>query len=154
MQEKSHQKTANLYQLNDFSIDLIIEKECLSKIEYLCSKIPNVEYSGVLFYKHTGSFENKDLKLYATDVFLMDIGTETYTEWNYDTEVAGYVGENIHLMDHEWGIMHSHNKFSAFFSGTDQSTLLELGEIYNHCLSLIVNNAGQYVARITKKESL
>lgn len=39
----------------------------------------------------------------------------------------------------------------AFFSGTDVNTLLEEGSDLNHFLSLIVCNAGQYVARITRK---
>lgn len=39
----------------------------------------------------------------------------------------------------------------AFFSGTDDSTLKDEGKETNHFLSLIVNNKGQYVARITRK---
>ena len=39
----------------------------------------------------------------------------------------------------------------AFFSGTDDSTLRDEGKETNHFLSLIVNNKGQYVARITRK---
>lgn len=39
----------------------------------------------------------------------------------------------------------------TFFSGTDSSTLIEEGTDKNHFLSLIVNNAGQYTARITRK---
>jgi len=47
--------------------------------------------------------------------------------------------------------MMSHNNMAAFFSGTDVNTLLEEGSDLNHFLSLIVCNAGQYVARITRK---
>ena len=39
----------------------------------------------------------------------------------------------------------------AFFSGTDESTLLSEGKDMNHFLSLIVCNNGPYVARITRK---
>ena len=39
----------------------------------------------------------------------------------------------------------------AFFSGTDEKTLLEEGKDLNHFLSLIVCNKGEYVARITRK---
>ena len=39
----------------------------------------------------------------------------------------------------------------TFFSGTDLSTLRDEGKDYNHFLSLIVNNAGEYTAAITKK---
>lgn len=37
----------------------------------------------------------------------------------------------------------------AFFSGTDTSTLRDLGKDMNHFVSLIVNNIGQYVAKMT-----
>lgn len=40
---------------------------------------------------------------------------------------------------------------STFFSGTDTNTLLEEGSDMNNFLSLIVNNAGQYTAAITRK---
>lgn len=39
----------------------------------------------------------------------------------------------------------------TFFSGTDTDTLLEEGSDMNNFLSLIVNNAGQYTAAITRK---
>ena len=38
----------------------------------------------------------------------------------------------------------------TFFSGTDMDTLNKIGESMNHCLSLIVNNAGKYNARLTR----
>ena len=40
---------------------------------------------------------------------------------------------------------------STFFSGTDLNTLQEEGSDMNNFLSLIVNNAGQYTAAITRK---
>ena len=40
---------------------------------------------------------------------------------------------------------------STFFSGTDLGTLQEEGSDMNNFLSLIVNNAGQYTAAITRK---
>lgn len=39
----------------------------------------------------------------------------------------------------------------AFFSGTDTSTLKSQGALMPHFVSLIVNNAGQYVAKITRQ---
>lgn len=42
---------------------------------------------------------------------------------------------------------------ATFFSGTDQNTLLEEGIDRNHFLSLIVNNAGSYSAKVTRKIS-
>lgn len=45
----------------------------------------------------------------------------------------------------------SHDQMSTFFSGTDLGTLQEEGSDMNNFLSLIVNNAGQYTAAITRK---
>lgn len=40
---------------------------------------------------------------------------------------------------------------STFFSGTDKYTLAKEGHIYNHFVSLIVNNNGDYTAAITRR---
>ena len=42
----------------------------------------------------------------------------------------------------------------AFFSGTDLNTLKEEGAKRNHFVSLIVNNAGEYVAAITRQSEV
>ena len=42
----------------------------------------------------------------------------------------------------------------TFFSGTDRNTLIEEGMDMPHFLSLIVNNAGVYTAKITRRVSL
>lgn len=43
---------------------------------------------------------------------------------------------------------------ATFFSGTDRNTLIEEGMDMPHFLSLIVNNAGVYTAKITRRVSL
>lgn len=45
----------------------------------------------------------------------------------------------------------SHNTMATFYSGTDLNTLKVEGADRNHFLSLIVNNAGEYTAAITRK---
>lgn len=40
---------------------------------------------------------------------------------------------------------------ASFFSGEDASTLCQYGAEMNNFVSLVVNNAGQYVARVTRK---
>ena len=45
----------------------------------------------------------------------------------------------------------SHQGFKAYFSGTDINTLREEGNDTNHFVSLIVNNAGEYCAAVTRK---
>lgn len=124
------------------------------KIRYLIRKFPNTEWSGVLFYKRSGSFENNDLLLTCEDIFPMDLGSTGFTEFSMTPEVSHYIAEHIELFDCEIGNVHSHHTMGAFFSGTDDSTLRSGGNDTNCWLMLIVDTRGQYVARITRKVSL
>ena len=129
---------------------LKIQAELLKKIEYVCKKVPSLEWSGVLFYKTEGSFEENNLVLTAVDMVVQDIGSAGATEFEITTDVAYYIVMN-ELADCQMGLIHSHNNMHTFFSGTDQSTLLQEGLDRNHFLSLIVNNAGVYTAKVTRK---
>lgn len=134
------------------TFELFIPKEVEAKIRYLCNRVNQVEWSGILFYEHTGSFDEGNLKLCCKDIFLKDIGSSTYTEFDDNPDVLDYRINNDLLRENiQEGLIHSHNTFSAFFSGTDIQTLKEEGNAHNHFLSLIVNNEGKYVARITRK---
>lgn len=113
--------------------------------------MPNIEWSGVLFYTAEGSMETDDLVLTCRDLYLMDIGVSTYTEFDMSPDVISYMAGKPELLDMNLGLFHSHNQMSCFFSGTDIQTLKEEGRDRNHFLSLIVNNAGTYEAAITRK---
>lgn len=117
-------------------------------IRHLCNRIPDREWSGVLFYTVTGTFE-EGLTVECKDICLMDIGSSVYTEFDTSPDIAGYMVDNG-LLDCYMGLVHSHNTFSTFFSGTDTSTLQEEGSYKNNFVSLIVNNAGSYTAAITR----
>lgn len=134
----------------DSSFKLVVSSKLEGKIRYLCDRFPNTEWSGIMFYKEQpGSLENKDLVLIAEDFYLLDVGTAGYTEYEVTPDVLSYQIEND-LLHCWWSLLHSHNNFACFFSGTDTNTLNKIGETMNHCVSLIVNNAGQYVARMTR----
>lgn len=130
---------------------LIVPEKVEEKIRYLISKFPHTEWSGVLFYKYTGSFEENNLVLTCEDIYPMDLGTAGFTEFKMTPEVSHYIAQNIELFDCEIGNVHSHHSLGAFFSSTDQSTLREGGNDTNCWLMLIVDTKGQYVARITRK---
>lgn len=117
----------------------------------MCTKLPSTEWSGVLFYSYTGSKQEGNLRLVAEDFLLLDIHSHTYTEFSLNNnEVANYAVDND-LIFCNMGLIHSHNSFNTFFSGTDLNTLQVEGSERNHFLSLIVNNAGDYTARLTTK---
>lgn len=105
----------------------------------------------MLFTTYEGSFEKGDLVITCQDLYPMDLGSATFTDFKMDETVAGYIAENIDLFGCDMNLIHSHNQMAAFFSGTDQSTLRSEGNDQNCFVSLIVNNAGTYCAAITRK---
>ena len=134
-----------------YNYKLIIPAEVERKIRFTCQKVWNTEWSGTLFFTHEGSFENNDLVIRCVDIYIMDIGTQAYTEFDMNPDVIAYMTEHTELLDCQLGLIHSHAGFQTFFSGTDQATLKEEGRDRNNFVSLIVNNAGSYTAAITRR---
>ena len=134
-----------------YNYKLIIPVEVERKIRFACQKVWNTEWSGTLFFTHEGSFENNDLVIRCVDIYIMDIGTQAYTEFDMNPDVIAYMTEHSELLDCQMGLIHSHNNMSTFFSGTDTATLKEEGRDRNNFVSLIVNNAGSYTAAITRR---
>ena len=151
MEEKKEKKLELLHQQTIYK--MVIPQEVEKKIRLLCREIHNVEWSGVLFYKITGAFEDKTLTVTCVDIFQMDEGTSGYTEYDESPDIISYMCDHPELLESDVyrGLIHSHCTFSTFFSGTDTSTLLAEGSDMNHFVSLIVNNAGKYTAGITRR---
>jgi hypothetical protein len=133
---------------------MYVPRKVEEKIRYLCRKFPNLEWSGVLFTRHSGNFEDGTLEIYCEDIYPMDLGSPGFTQFKMDETVAAYIAENIELFDCDVQLIHSHNNMSCFFSGQDQATLREEGNDRNCFVSLIVNNAGTYCAAVTRKLQL
>ena len=150
MEEKEIQLDL-IQRLGTFNYKIVIPENVEKKIRYICNKVWSKEWSGTLFFTHSGSFENDDLVITCKDIYVMDIGTQTYTEFDMSPDVISYMTENPELLDCQMGLIHSHNNMSTFFSGTDTATLREEGADRNNFVSLIVNNAGSYTAAITRK---
>ena len=105
----------------------------------------------MLFYTHTGTFEEDNLEIHCQDIFPMDLGTGGWTEFKMTPDVTAYIAENLDLFQCETGLIHSHHTMGAFFSGQDQKTLQVEGNDTNCFVSLIVDTKGTYVAAITRK---
>lgn len=129
---------------------IVLSEQLETKIRTYCALSPEREWSGVLFYKFEGTFKD-GITILANDMYLMDQGTAAHTEFDLnEPEITRYmVFEG--LTDHCIGLLHSHQSFQAFYSGEDASTLRQYGTEMNNFVSLVVNNAGQYVARVTRK---
>lgn len=149
--KKDVQITNLVQRLGTYNYKLLIPIEVERKIRFTCQKIWNTEWSGTLFFTYEGSFEDDNLVIKCEDIYIMDIGNQTYTEFDMNPDIIAYMTENPKLLDCQIGLIHSHNNMSTFFSGTDQQTLKEEGIDRNNFVSLIVNNAGTYTAAITRK---
>lgn len=145
------QSTKLVQKLGTYNYKLVIPAEVERKIRFACQRVWNTEWSGTLFFTHEGSFENNDLVIRCVDIYIMDIGTQAYTEFDMNPDVIAYMTEHSELLDCQLGLIHSHCTFSTFFSGTDTATLKEEGRDRNNFVSLIVNNAGSYTAAITRR---
>lgn len=138
---------------SNLRFDLTISDKVESKIRWWCSRLPSKEWSGVLFYKYKGCFKNNSIKFTAVDFLVLDIGSNTHTEFTESPDIISYMCTN-ELIDCQLGLIHSHNSMKAFFSGEDSNTLASEGSVRNHFLSLIINNDGGYVATITRRVKL
>lgn len=130
--------------------NLFIEEVAKKKILRACQEVWNDEWSGILFYNTEGNFQDGSLLIKVKDIYIMDIGNQTYTEFDMSPEVISYMQEK-ELIGCYTGLIHSHNNMSTFFSGTDINTLQAEALDTNHFVSLIVNNKGEYSAAITRK---
>lgn len=136
------------------NLSLTINENLYKKIQYLCSKIDQVEWSGVLFWKYEGDLQNPEtFKINAIDVFPMQKGSQTYTEFEFGPEVVDYMMAND-ILECKYGLIHSHNNMSTFFSGTDNEELQENAGNHNTYLSLIVNNRMEMCAKLAIKGSI
>ncbi len=134
----------------DAKYRIVLSENLERKIRTYCALSPEREWSGVMFYTFEGDFE-RGVTIHANDMYLMDQGTHVHTEFGLnEPEITRYMFLEG-LTDHCMALLHSHCSFNAFFSGEDASTLYTYGMEMNNFVSLVVNNAGQYVARLTRK---
>lgn len=129
---------------------IVISSDLETKIRTFCALSPDREWSGVLFYLYKGSFK-EGITIYANDLYLMDQGNGVHTEFDLDApEITRYMVMEG-LINHCMGLIHSHNRMKAFFSGEDADTLVTHGQNMHNFVSLVVNNEGNYVARLTRQ---
>lgn len=89
-----------------YNYKLIIPAEVERKIRFACQKVWSTEWSGTLFFIHEGSFENNDLVIRCVDIYIMDIGTQAYTEFDMNPDVIAYMTEHSELLDCQLGLIH------------------------------------------------
>lgn len=130
---------------------IIITNKLKKQIDYYHRENPGKEWSGTLFYKHTnGKIEDlKDLEFTATDIYLMDMGSEGYTAFKNSGEIVkafDVIGDEE--LESLTGLAHSHHNMTAYYSTTDIKELEDNAESYFFFISLVVNTADKYVCKI------
>lgn len=129
-------------------IKLFIPATFQEQVKYLCSRIWEVEWSGILFYSTKGEFGTKDFEVTAEHILLMNKGSQAYTEFQTDESLVQFLMKNPEYFNMNQGLIHSHNSMGVFFSGTDNEEINENSEFHNYYLSLIVNNKEEMCAKI------
>jgi hypothetical protein len=124
--------------------------EVLHQIQYLCKLISKVEWSGALFYTTEGSIEKPEtFKITLKTILPLDMGSAAYTEYNLDERFMDFIEEDFEeRCTWKLGHIHSHNSMAVFFSGTDMAELNDNAPAHNFYLSLIVNNAMDFMAKV------
>ena len=129
----------------------VIGKDLAQDILYCLSKRPNLEWSGLLFWKINEEADLEDpetIEIEVEHMHLQDLGSGTYTDFSNDGgELIDLYDGKPELMEMRCGLIHSHHTMKAFFSGTDTEELHEKAEngLY---FSLIVNNHMEPVAKL------
>jgi len=132
-------------------IKLILTEELLNHIDFGHKKIGNLEWSGFLLYKQeAGTFEDiSSIVLKAYNFFPLDVGTSGHTEFNMTPEALDEMMDIYpDFTDYKLGLIHTHHNMATFFSGEDMKELHDNTANYPYYLSLIVNNAGTYSAKV------
>lgn len=136
---------------------IVITNDFKKKVDLLHKRIGNTEWCGFLFYKYiSGAMNQPDTLVFeAVDIFLMDIGSETFTEGNtekYAPQLLKFKLDNPHLEDEcQMGMIHTHHTMNTFFSGTDLAELNDSVGAYSppgYYLSLIVNMSNDWKAKV------
>lgn len=142
--------SSDVISIDGLNPTLIMPQQILEKIQYLCQKISIEEWSGVMFYSVQGTIADPaNMVCTIEDIFPMHKGNKTYTEYSFDDPaLMDYMMENPEIMQWRIAHIHSHNSMGVFFSGTDVSELVDNSKNHIYYLSLIVNNAMDFTAKI------
>jgi hypothetical protein len=140
---------------------VIITEQLQNQIDYFHQEIGEVEWSGVLLYKiiEGSILEPEKLVVEAYDMYLMDIGSATYTEFDLEFDDIKDIHEMypdsnpVNMKDNienllRKGMIHTHHSMNAYFSGTDMGELHDNAPNNDLYLSLIVNFDGEYCAKL------
>ncbi len=134
------------------TVKVVITPEFKRQIDILHKEIINREWCGVLITEDVGNiFEPDEMVITPKFIYLMNIGSGAYTEADYTAEMICDLYEKFpELEDGIWNqhMIHTHHTMTTFFSGPDKEQLEDGAKDAPYYLSLIVNCAGKYTAKV------
>src|SRR6478609_817529 len=134
-------------------VPLVITPRLEAQILQLCQDISRDEWSGTLLYRTEGTFGQPNFKFISKYIYLQDIGSQAYTEYELGKDLPRFLMKNKEFMGMKWGHIHSHNSMGVFFSGTDTDEIEGNSKFHAFYLSLIVNNKHDMMAKIAFRAS-
>ena len=129
---------------------VIISPKASYQINYLLNRYQKNEWSGIMVYKIIKGDLNDltNLTFYVEYVFLKDIGSGSYTEFDNDGDTMRLFDEYPPAEDMRLGMIHSHHNMPTGFSGTDLSELQDNADTHLYYLSMIVSHNPAWSAKL------
>lgn len=129
-------------------MNIVLSDKAWNKIQFLCKNINTVEWSGCIIYDIKGRLDQPEkLEVTVLDLIPLDKGTTSFTSYQFDERVLKFMIDNDYL-EYKIGHIHSHHNMKTFFSGTDLEEVNENSEHIKPYLSIIVNNAHEFSAKL------
>ena len=146
------EKEQIIYPIHEMDVrgKLILPENVITQINYLHGKVGKEEWSGMLLYdvKSGSPAKPETFVLEAKHIFLMDIGSPAYTEYETDADIVDIYDNIEEAMEWKTGHIHTHHNMETFFSSTDMNELHTNVDKHNYYLSLIVNFSAKYTAKV------
>ncbi len=134
------------------NIQVYVPKTFSNKVSYICSKIPNVEWCGILFYTVDSSIKSPETCKYTLqDILPMSKDSGGSTSYQTDDRVIDYLMADPKRLQWKQGDIHSHHNLGSFFSSIDYKDLQHQTDTSNVILSITVDNKNLYVGKVGMK---
>lgn len=130
---------------------LLITNDFQKQIDLFHNMVGDIEWSGVLFYKVDTNLADQNCIVTPKFIFPMDVGNSAFTTFDYSDVILDAYDVFPEAEECREGIIHTHHRMGAFFSGTDDSELKDNAENYDFYLSLVVDYKKSYKAKVATK---
>lgn len=148
-------KSSVVYEMNEKGV-IIVSPTLAAQITALHKIAGRNEWSGILLFRTINEdLEHpKNFRIVAEGVYPMDFGSGAYTEYDFSEDVLEVFEvypkscPETNRAPWKFGHIHTHHSMGAYFSGTDNTELRDNANKYPYYVSLVVDFAGTYAAKV------